>query len=193
VVTAAPRVIKLRDGTTVQVKRAVAGGSLRQPREAGGVVEEAVFSRDGQRVVVIDNDGVTRLWDAATGEPTATLRHGARVGHAAFSPDGFHLLTAAEDRTVRLWDASSGEVLSPPRRQARAIQQVFFHPNENKAVIVCEGSIVDAWDLTPDVRPANELRAVAEVLSCSHIEKSERKALDVKDLRVIWRQLGSGQ
>jgi WD40 repeat protein len=193
VVPAAPRFISIEDGTTIQVKRAVAGGSLRQPRAAGGVVVEAVFSRDGQRVVVTGKDGITRLWATATGQPTATLRHGAGVGYAAFSPDGVQLLTAAEDRTVRLWDAVSGEVLSPPRRQAHAIRQVFFHPTGNKAVIVCEGGIVDAWDLTPDMRPTTELCAVAGVLSCSRIENQERQALDVKSLQATWKLLNPGR
>jgi WD40 repeat protein len=188
-VPAAPRFLRLGDGTTVQVRRAAAGGPLRRPRGADGVVEEAAFSPDGRRVVVLGNDGAARMWETGTGEPAATPWHQAGVVYAAFSPDGFRLLTAGEDRTVRLWDAVRGEVLSPPRKELHAIRHAFFRPDGNEAVVVCERGVVDAWDLTPDTRPTDELRAIAQVLSCSRIEKQQRIELDVKDLRFAWKQI----
>jgi WD40 repeat protein len=192
-VPAAPQLIKLEDGTTVQVKRAAAGGSLRKPRGVDGVVEEAAFSPDGRRVVVLGNDGVARMWEIATGKLTATLWHGAGVVYAAFSPDGMRLLTVGEDRTVRLWDAVSGEVLSPPHREAHVIQRAFFRRDGNEVDIVCDGGIVDAWDLAPDTRTADELRAIAQVLSSSRIEKQQRKVLDVANLLSTWKKLNPGR
>jgi WD40 repeat protein len=192
-VPAAPRLLRLGDGTTVQVKRASAGGSLRRPQGADGVVEGAAFSPDGRRVVVLGNDGVARMWETATGGPAATSWHQAGAVYAAFSPDGLRLLTAGEDRTVRLWDAVRGEILSPPRRQVHAIRHAFFRPDGNAAVVVCEGGAVDAWDLTPDTRPAGELGAIAQVLSCSRIEGQQHRALDVKSLHSTWKQINPGR
>jgi WD40 repeat protein len=188
-VPVAPRLLRLGDGTSVQVRRAAAGGPLRRPHGADGVVDEAAFSPDGRRVVVLGNDGAARMWVTATGERAATSWHQAGVVYAAFSPDGLRLLTVGEDRTVRLWDAVSGEVLSPPRRQTHAIRHAFFRPDSNEAVVVCEEGVVDAWDLTPDTRPADELRAIAQVLSCSRIEKQQQIVLDVKNLRSTWKQI----
>jgi WD40 repeat protein len=188
-VPAAPRLIKLGDGTTVQVRRAVAGGSLRRPRLAYEVVEEAVFSPDGRQVIVVGNGGVARMWETATGKLTATLRHRAGVLYAAFSPEGMRLLREGEDRTVRLWDAAIGEVLSPLHRESHAIQRAFFRRGGNEADVVCDGGIVDAWDLTPDTRTADQLGAIAQVLSCSRMEKQQRRMLDVANLHSTWKQL----
>ncbi len=70
-VPTALRQIKLGDGTIVQVRRAAAGGALRRPREADGVVAKAVFSPNGRHVVVLGKDDWARLWETATGELAA--------------------------------------------------------------------------------------------------------------------------
>ena len=45
-----------------------------------------------------------RLWNAASGQPIATLSgHTASVGAVAFSPDGARVLTGSADNTVRTW------------------------------------------------------------------------------------------
>ena len=52
------------------------------------------------------------LWDAASGECTATLSgHSDDVNSCAFSPAGDRLVSASWDNTLKLWDAASGECL----------------------------------------------------------------------------------
>jgi WD40 repeat protein len=190
-VPTAPRQIKLGDGTIVQVRRAAAGGALRRPQEADGVVAKAVFSPNGRRVVVLGKDDWARLWETATGELAATPWQAAGVVYTAFSPDGSRLLTVGEDRMVRLWDAVSGEVLAPPRRQTQAIRHAFFRSDGNTAIVVGEGGRVDVWNLTPDPRPTATLQALAQVLSGSRIEKQQRQALDGKMLQINWKLIHS--
>jgi WD40 repeat protein len=182
------RVVKLRDGTTVQVDQPVSAGRLLRLLPAKRHVEHAVFSPDGRRVVVCGQDHAARVWDAATGEPlTGPLRHEGTVIHAAFSPDGVRLLTADDDQTERVWDPVSGELLAPPLRLPSTFKHVAFHPDGNQATVHCEGGARRTWDLTPTTRPVAELVALAQLLSGSRIdEKQNRQALDGSALRSAW-------
>jgi serine/threonine protein kinase/WD40 repeat protein len=185
----APRLVTLRDGTTVRVDRPSAGGRLRPP--ADGLVEHAVFRPDGRRVVVTGNDAAARVWDVTTGERlTPPLRHGGMVVYATFSPDGLRLLTAAEDLTARVWDAATGELLAPPRRLAGPLRHASFEPDGYRAVLVSEEGVVSTWNLKPDSRPVDELVALAQVLSGSRMgAMQEPRGLGAEELLAAWRKL----
>jgi WD40 repeat protein len=63
------------------------------------------FSPDGKTLASASADRTAKLWDAASGKVTATLRgHASRVSAAVFSPDGRTLATAGDDTIIRLWD-----------------------------------------------------------------------------------------
>ena len=95
------------------------------------------FSPDGKRLASASRDGTVKVWDAATGQETLTLKgHTGRVRSVAFSPDGKRLASASDDRTVKVWDAATGqEILTlkghtgasergvQPRRQAARLRQ----------------------------------------------------------------------
>jgi WD40 repeat protein/serine/threonine protein kinase len=56
-------------------------------------------------------DNTVRLWDAATGEPCATLPHPGTVRTLAFGPDGRWLLTGSDgDDRLRIWDVATARV-----------------------------------------------------------------------------------
>jgi WD40 repeat protein len=64
------------------------------------------LSPDGQRLATAAYDGTAKLWDAATGQETLTLKgHTAWPTSVVFSADGQRLATADLDGTVRIWDA----------------------------------------------------------------------------------------
>ena len=48
-----------------------------------------------------------RLWDAADGHETLTLRgHTGEVNSVAFSPDGKRIVTGSGDITAKVWETS---------------------------------------------------------------------------------------
>ncbi|KAE8442835.1 hypothetical protein EG329_002807 [Mollisiaceae sp. DMI_Dod_QoI] len=70
------------------------------------------FIRDGTLVCSCSTDGLTRVWDTATGQCLRTLVHedNAPVTTVRFSPNGRYILAFTLDSCVRLWDYVSGTV-----------------------------------------------------------------------------------
>jgi eukaryotic-like serine/threonine-protein kinase len=69
------------------------------------------YSPDGRWLASGSWDSTVRLWDAATGEPCATLPHPNFVMDLAFSPDGTWLVTACyQNDRLRIWDVATGQL-----------------------------------------------------------------------------------
>jgi WD40 repeat protein len=64
------------------------------------------FSPDGERIVSGSSDNTVKVWDAATGQETLTLKgHSSAVWSVSFSPDGQRIVSGGGDMTVKIWDA----------------------------------------------------------------------------------------
>ena len=86
-----------------QLARLIPGGWLRQLIHYGGGVQAVAFSPDGTRLATGGIDRKARIWDLASGQQLAQLRHGKWVMAVAFSPDGTRLATGSTDNTARIW------------------------------------------------------------------------------------------
>src|SRR5208283_1192856 len=89
------------------------------------VVNDAVFSPDGARILTASRDNTAKLWDAASGKLIASFAHQDRVSDAVFSADGERILTASADNTAKLWDAASGKLIASFAHQDRVSDAVF--------------------------------------------------------------------
>ena len=74
-------------------------------------VYPVAYSPDGRWLASGSWDNTVRLWDAATGEPCATLPHPSFVLDLAFGPDGTWLVTGCcRDDRLRIWDVATARV-----------------------------------------------------------------------------------
>lgn len=117
-------------------------------KDCQGVVEGAVFTRDGRYLITSawdDLDRPVRMWDVITQKE---VRHFAgHVGgsvHLALSKDGTRLLTCGlRDRSARLWDVETGKELLQLRHPT-GIVRVALSPDGRLALTI------SGWRHNPD-------------------------------------------
>jgi YD repeat-containing protein len=99
------------------------------------------YSPDGRWLASGSWDNTLRLWDAATGEPCATLPHPHLVWGLAFGPDGTWLVSASDDDDrLWIWDVAT----------ARVRKRIPFHGKTKLSPTVSsDGTRVAATALDP--------------------------------------------
>jgi hypothetical protein len=116
--------VSLYDAHVGQRERAVLGGHT-------GLINSAVFSPNGAKILTAGEDGKARLWDR-DGKPLDILEgHTAPVKEAVFAPDGSRILTASRDSTARLWDPD-GKPLAILRGHTYGLYGAVFAPDGGK-------------------------------------------------------------
>jgi WD40 repeat protein/tRNA A-37 threonylcarbamoyl transferase component Bud32 len=140
---------------------------------AGSSLSAIRPSPDGQRLLLQAAHDTVLLHDANTGEPLVSPLHHPGRDSVAFAADGLRILTLAHGNTrapatVRIWDSATGLPLTPllpaarPDRSppgsgaSRDLDRILIENETGWAVL----------DLTPEDQPADDLRSLAEVLSC---------------------------
>jgi WD40 repeat protein len=125
-----------RADRTVRVWDVDPAASLPVLRGHTSYVYPVAYSRDGHWIASGAWDGTVRLWDAATGEPCATLPHPGVVQGLAFGPDGRWLATGtvADDR-VRIWDMATARVRKEFRVPSGTIRSLTISPDGKRVAV----------------------------------------------------------
>jgi WD40 repeat protein/serine/threonine protein kinase len=112
----------------------------------------AYGSHDGQFALVAA-DARTRLFDAATGEPTLTLPssregdgHSSFTTTVAFEPSGPRIATGAEDDLVLVWDTTDGSFLQRFAGHGQSVTRVAWSPDGSRIASVDVGGELHVWD-----------------------------------------------
>jgi WD40 repeat protein len=111
------------------------------------IIYSVAFSPDGKRLLIGSSDNTVKLWDAATGEKTLTLKgHTDAVWSMAFSSGRERLASGARDGTIKLWDTATGQELLTLKELLRPVISVAFSPDGKRLGSGSEDRTVMLWD-----------------------------------------------
>jgi WD40 repeat protein/tetratricopeptide (TPR) repeat protein len=129
-----------------------------------GAVNQASFSPDGRRIATAGEDGVARVWDAATAAPlTPPLAHNGSVLDVFFSRDGQRLATTSNDGGLRVWDPVTGKLLTPPLEHPSVLRSAAFSPDGQRVASACGDGLARVWDITSGQEACPPLKHFSDV------------------------------
>jgi WD40 repeat protein/Flp pilus assembly protein TadD len=104
----------------------------------------AWFSPDGRHVLVAEDRGAARVYEAATLRPVSDAwAHAAAVMNASFSADGRFVLTETflPDDTLRVWEMATGKLVASLVRWAApfAAREAALSPDGSRLLLVGDG------------------------------------------------------
>jgi WD40 repeat protein len=106
------------------------------------------FSPDGRRLASASLDKTVKVWDAASGQETATLRgHTDSITSVCFSPDGKCLASASNDQTVKVCKAHPSTVPLTLEGHTASVTSIGLS-SDGRQIIARVGDVVKAWDTT---------------------------------------------
>lgn len=160
-----PDTSKDKDGTPLSARPQVAEArqtlskafrnnqELRVLSGHSGMIETAVYTKDGKRILSTGTDAEPRIWDVETGTTMALLKDHSWVQLNApdFSPDEARIVSSEldnynEDTDVRIWDGQTGELLSKFRAHDQAVNGAVFARNGKAIVTVSRDKTAKIWD-----------------------------------------------
>jgi hypothetical protein len=110
------------------------------------VVAALQFAPGGERLAAVGDNGFARVYDAATGKETATLKgHGGIVFCVAFSPDRQLIATGGDDHAARVWDAATGRLRAELKGHTDSVKAVMFDPSGRVVLTASADKTVRAW------------------------------------------------
>jgi len=122
------------------------------------VVNNIVFSPDGEYFATASDDKTAKVWEVSSGKEIVCLSHDDQVTDVAFSPDGKYVATASNDKTARLWERSTAREVARIFHTNTVIY-ITFSPD---GMYLATASYTASYDQTAKLWDVNEGKEIAQ-------------------------------
>ena len=116
-------------------------------------VDCLAISPDGRSLISGGRDGLIKIWNVASCQPSAALQgHALGVNCVAFSSDGRQIVSGGNDVMVKIWDAASGRLKLTFKGDSGfdPVTRVAFSPDGRRVVgsFNTSDAFLKIWDAT---------------------------------------------
>jgi WD40 repeat protein len=130
------RTVATPSGSSVKIRDAVTGQTLRTLNGHKGNVNAIAYSPDGRWLASCSDDATVRLWNVRDGSCAPPLTgHTAEVADLAFFPDGRTLASVSRMGVVRLWEISGGRPLESFSRRVVGDVSIAISPDGSRIAL----------------------------------------------------------
>ena len=109
----------------------------------------AKFSNDDRKIVMISNDGITKIWNGVSGICTLTLylnQHQNLPNDSAFSNDSSKLVTSYHEPTAKVWDLTTGSCLLTLTGHEGVLENLTFSNDDRQIITASRDGAARLWD-----------------------------------------------
>ena len=118
------------------------------PEGHSDLIESAVYSPDGQKILSASRDNTIKEWDLDNRNSLRTYQgHKGYVFSAVYSADGQKILSASMDGTIKEWDVSSGTCLRTYQGHKRGVNKAVYSADNQKILSVSWDETIKEWDV----------------------------------------------
>lgn len=145
------------------------------------------LSRDGQRLVYPDEDGLAQGWDIESGQGTGLVLGGLGGGLIDYSSDGTRIAAYAGDATIRLFNAATGGTMQAFDADGDRTVGLRWLPGSGTLLVASQTGRVRLWGtaematalaITPPASPP--LREPASAKKRSDIPARFQQVIDLR-------------
>jgi WD40 repeat protein len=124
---------------------------LRTPIKVGSQANDAEFSPDGSRLVIVTSENTAQVRSARTGQLIWTLNpgHDFNLVVAVYSPDGRQIVTGDGNGQVEVWNAATGKEIRVLGTPGPYIGDVEFNRSGSEFASAANGTVT-VWNARND-------------------------------------------